>query len=197
MHCVCVVRSRSCRLPARNEKERKKKKREREGGKSDERRGSRQPFPLSPSSPPVGRGGSRGGGCVCARASRGGTTERRGQCLDPRRVFEGVSRGQSFAPPPANNLLVFHVRFDSLSFRYLYLPGPLRISGISGISRAGGWGALRGLGGGGRKKKEKIKGGKKQNVYTRGWRGWRNCARVMVVGGEGRGRVFSRVNLSS
>lgn len=67
MHCVCVVRSRSCRLPARNEKERKKKKREREGGKSDERRGSRQPFPLSPSLPPVGRGGSRGGEGVCAR----------------------------------------------------------------------------------------------------------------------------------
>lgn len=171
MHCVCVVRSRSCRLPARNEKERNKKKREREGGKSDERRGSRQPFPLSPSSPPVGRGGSRGGGCVCARASRGGTTERRGQCLDPRRVFEGVSRGQSFAPPPANNLLVFHVRFDSLSFRYLYLPGPLRISGISGISRAGGWGALRGLGGGGRKKKEKIKGGKNRTCTHEGGEG--------------------------
>lgn len=30
----------------------------------------------------------------------------------------------------ANNLLVFHVRFDSLSFRYLYLPDPLRILGI-------------------------------------------------------------------
>jgi len=30
----------------------------------------------------------------------------------------------------ANNLLVFHVRFDSLSFRYLYLSDLLRISGI-------------------------------------------------------------------
>lgn len=29
-----------------------------------------------------------------------------------------------------NNLLVFHVRFDSLSFRYLYLSDLLRISGI-------------------------------------------------------------------
>lgn len=30
----------------------------------------------------------------------------------------------------ANNLLVFHVQFDSLSFRYLYLSDLLRISGI-------------------------------------------------------------------
>lgn len=64
MHCVCVVRSRSCRLPARNEKERKKKKREREGGKSDERRGSRQPFPL-PRHP--SEGVAREGEGVCAR----------------------------------------------------------------------------------------------------------------------------------
>lgn len=171
MHCVCVVRSRSCRLPARNEKERKKKKRER---RREERRETR----IETTLPPLPflatrRKGwlERGRGCVCARASRGGTTERRGQCLDPRRVFEGVSRGQSFAPPPANNLLVFHVRFDSLSFRYLYLPGPLRISGISGISRAGGWGALRGLGGGGRKKKEKIKGGKNRTCTHEGGEG--------------------------
>lgn len=156
--------------PAGPKRERKKEKKERER-RREERRETRIETTLPPSSPPVGRGGSRGGGCVCARASRGGTTERRGQCLDPRRVFEGVSRGQSFAPPPANNLLVFHVRFDSLSFRYLYLPGPLRISGISGISRAGGWGALRGLGGGGRKKKEKIKGGKNRTCTHEGGEG--------------------------
>lgn len=28
------------------------------------------------------------------------------------------------SPPDANNLLVFHARFDSLSFRYLYLYFP-------------------------------------------------------------------------
>lgn len=189
--CALSDRARVACRPETRKKERKKREREKEGRATrDEDRDNPSPSPL-PRHPSEGM--AREGEGVCA--SRGGTTERRGQCLDPRRVFEGVSRGQSFAPPPANNLLVFHVRFDSLSFRYLYLPGPLRISGISGISRAGGWGALRG--GRREKKKGKNKRGKKQNVYTRGWRGWRNCARVMVVGGGGRGRVFSRVNLSS
>lgn len=44
-----------------------------------------------------------------------------------------VYRVANHSRQPTNNLLVFHVRFDSLSFRYLYLPGLLRISGISGI----------------------------------------------------------------
>lgn len=58
-----------------------------------------------------------------------------------------------------------------------------------------GVGEEKGGGGGGERKKEKIKGEKNGTVYTRGrWGGWRNCARVMVVG---EGRVFSRVNLSS
>lgn len=135
MHCVCVVRSRSCRLPARNEKEREKKKRERE------REG--QPSPAAR---------RKGRGCVCARAGRGEERDAAPMLLGPEPRVRGggreggVSRGQSFAPPPPapNNLLVFHVRFDSLSFRYLYLPGPLRISGISGISRAWGLGRRRG-----------------------------------------------------
>lgn len=166
--CALSDRARVACRPETRKKERKKREREKEGRATrDEDRDNPSPFLATR------RKGwlERGRGCVCARASRGGTTERRGQCLDPRRVFEGVSRGQSFAPPPANNLLVFHVRFDSLSFRYLYLPGPLRISGISGISRAGGWGALRGLGGGGRKKKEKIKGGKNRTCTHEGGEG--------------------------
>lgn len=155
MHCVCVVRSRSCRLPARNEKEREKKKRERERGTTLPRR------------PSKGEG-------VCVRACWQRRGERRGSnaawtraACSRREEGGGVSRGQSFAPPPPapNNLLVFHVRFDSLSFRYLYLPGPLRISGISGISRAWGLGRRREEGGG-REKKGKNKRGKKTERCT-------------------------------
>lgn len=152
--CALSDRARVACRPETRRKERKKRGREREG----------QPSPAAR---------RKGRGCVCARAGRGEERDAAPMLLGPeprvRGEGGGVSRGQSFAPPPPapNNLLVFHVRFDSLSFRYLYLPGPLRISGISGISRAWGLGRRREEGGGERKK-EKIKGGKKRNgVHTR------------------------------
>lgn len=65
---------------------------------------------------------------------RGWERDREGvDVQEPHREIAGgvrADRGANHSRQPANNLLVFHVRFDSLSFRYLYLPGPLRISGI-------------------------------------------------------------------
>jgi len=53
-----------------------------------------------------------------------------------KRVRAGTPRA-NHSRRSANNLLVFHIRFDSLSFRYLYLSDLLRISGISRRERAG------------------------------------------------------------
>lgn len=65
----------------------------------------------------------------------------RGNCIE--REGKGSERGRerekaecagtpraNHSRRSANNLLVFHVRFDSLSFRYLYLSDLLRILGI-------------------------------------------------------------------
>lgn len=154
MHCVCVVRSRSCRLPARNEKEREKKKRERE------REG--QPSPAAR---------RKGRGCVCARAGRGEERDAAPMLLGPEpRVRggrrEGVYRVANHSRHPRPRPITYwFFTYDLIHYHSVIYICPARCGfrGFRGFREHGGWG-----GGGGREKKGKNKRGKKRNgVHTR------------------------------
>lgn len=121
----------------------------------------------------------------CAREERRRNATNASTCIAESRGVQ-VHRVANHSRQPANNLLVFHVRFDSLSFCYLYLPGLLRISRIlpqGGRVASRGWRFQPG-------KKER---GKKRDTCTSG-RGRNGASRHATLHGS---PVFSRVNSSS
>ena len=191
---MCVVRSRSCRPGPKpgmrpvcggGRKKKKKKKKKKSGPASTvwPRDEDRESLVRERG---VARSDASEGYAPRVCAERG--TERRRNAADAssdqhrgigRRA--GIHAWPIIRGSPANNLLVFHVRFDSLSFRYLYLPGLLpgfrgfrgfcdaerRAEGESGwvdASQAGG--AARGMG------EEKKKKNAKNRVCTH----WNTCA---------------------
>lgn len=166
MHCVCVVRSRSCVAcrPETRKKERKKREREKDREKSATRiETTPLPFSRHPS-----KGVAREGEGVCARASRGGTTRRDAANAWTRAACSRVYRVANHSRHP-RPITYWFFTYDLIHYHSVIYICPARCGfrgfrgfrepGLGRVSRVG-----EGEEGG---KKGKNKRGKKQNVYTR------------------------------